>query len=96
MTIPWPPLHAYAVAHRCPTCKADPGQPCDAPRKTAGATREPTPESLLHAARQDAGIRHYNRDVAAAPWEEDREPGQRYDSLGAAWTPPGDNGAAHR
>ncbi len=99
-TTPWPPMHAYALAHRCPACKAEPGQPCDAPRKQAGAAwlaqmhtaagLDPLPESerLLHAPRVDAGNRHYRRDVARAPWEEEREPGRRYDSLGDAWTPP--------
>jgi hypothetical protein len=84
MTVPWPPAHAYALAHRCPTCRAEPGQPCDAPRKQAGG-----PERALHSPRQDAGIRHYNRDVAAAPDAGEREPGRRYDSLGDAWTPTG-------
>ncbi len=107
MTFPWPPLHVYALAHRCPACKAEPGQPCDAPRKQASAALleqlhaaasvEPTesnPELLLHAPRMDAGIRHHHRDVARAPSEEERESGRRYDTLGNAWTPPDDAGRA--
>jgi hypothetical protein len=92
-TTPWPPLHAYALAHRCPACKARPGEQCNAPQKQAAVDRSTAdgvsvPESWrLHTARQDAGRRHYGRDVARAPWAEDREPGRRYDSLGDAWTP---------
>jgi hypothetical protein len=40
----------------------------------------------MHAARQDAGMRHYRRDVGNAPWPEEREPGGRYDSL-PQWHP---------
>jgi hypothetical protein len=36
----------------------------------------------MHAARVDAGRRHQDRDVVAAPWPEDREAGRRYDTLG--------------
>lgn len=92
-TTPWPPLHAYALAHHCTTCKAGPGEQCDAPRKQAAvdgsaASGVNVPESWrMHAARQGAGRRHYGRDVGSAPWAEDREPGRRYDSLGDAWTP---------
>lgn len=90
----FPPFHAYALAHRCTTCGAEPGTPCDAPRKQAEIDRmnntraqlgqptlEPDPLRLLHATRIDAGGRHRDRDVAAAPWPEDREPGKRYDTL---------------
>jgi hypothetical protein len=97
---PWPPLHAYALAHRCTTCGAQPGEPCDAPRKNAQLARvdatlarfERPPMDhdqlhRMHGPRQDAGRRHYRRDVGAAPWWEDREPGRRYDTLGDAWTP---------
>jgi hypothetical protein len=97
---PWPPLHAYALAHRCPACKAEPGKPCNAPRKNAQLARidstrarfgdaptEHDPAWRMHAPRHDAGRRHYSRDVGRAPWAEDREPGRRYDSLGDAWTP---------
>ncbi len=99
MPTPWPPLHAYAMAHRRPACKAEPGEPCDAPRKNAGFARidrllaeaglepiERDPSHRMHTPRQDAGIRHYNRDVARAPWSEERVPGRRYDTLGDAWT----------
>lgn len=97
---PWPPLHAYALAHRCTTCGAQPGEPCNAPRKNASLARvdairarfgdapmEHDPLDRMHGPRQDAGLRHYRRDVKAAPWSEDRELGRRYDSLGDAWTP---------
>lgn len=97
---PWPPLHAYALAHRCSTCGAAAGAPCVVPRKQASVDRrnralarlgrppaEPDAVELMHARRQDAGQRHYRRDVGRAPWAEDREPGRRYDSLGDAWTP---------
>lgn len=99
-TQPWPPLHAYALAHRCTTCKANPGEQCNAPRKNAqlahidairarfgDAPMEHDPTALMHATRQDAGLRHYRRDIGRAPWAEDRDPGRRYDSLGDAWTP---------
>lgn len=91
----FPPLHQYALAHRCTTCGAQPGQPCDAPQKQAGidgrnAIREQVgqppletdPLHLMHVRRVDAGSRHLDRDVSAAPWPEDREPGRRYDTLG--------------
>lgn len=80
---PWPPLEAYALAHRCPTCKAPTGEPCDAPRKAAAEE----PGHRLHLTRQDAGARHYRKDVGDAPWPEERVPGQRYDSLGELWDP---------
>jgi hypothetical protein len=90
----FPPLHEYVLAHRCSTCGAQPGQPCDAPRKQAeidsrNANRaqvgqpplETNPLHLMHVARVDAGSRHQDRDITAAPWPEDREPGRRYDTL---------------
>lgn len=68
------PTHdEYALGHRCPTCGAHPWQPCTAPRL-------PDP-GAMHATRHDAGSRHRDRDVAAAPWPEDRVPGRRYDTL---------------
>jgi len=97
---PWPPSHAYALAHSCPTCKAKPGELCDAPNKNARLARadkllarygrppaDHDPLLRLHSTRQDAGCRHYQRDLEQAPWTEDREPGRRYDTLGAAWNP---------
>lgn len=95
MTDPaFPPIHVYALAHICPTCRALPGQPCDAPRKKAAADRVPRsrarlgvppveadPLSLMHVTRSDAGYRHYQRDFGNAPWTEDRVPGRRYDTL---------------
>lgn len=92
---PLPPLHEYALAHRCPACGSDPGEPCSAPRKRASsdsfnAGREevglspvaPDPLQLMHARRRDAGRRHRDRDEMKAPWPSDREPGRRYDTLG--------------
>jgi hypothetical protein len=89
-----PPVHVYALAHRCSTCGAEPGQPCDAPRKEAdhdslNDIREQVgqpqvewhPSQLIHARRQDAGRRHRDRDELQAPWPKDREPGRRYDTL---------------
>lgn len=91
----FPPVHEYALAHRCPKCGAEPGHPCDAPRKQAAVDQldqaremvglepfEADPLHLMHVQRVDAGSRHYDRDVQAAPWSEDREPGRRYDTLG--------------
>jgi hypothetical protein len=96
----FPPFHAYALAHRCPTCRAEPGQPCNAPRKEADYdTRadirarsgrpqvEWHPSQLIHARRQDAGRRHRERDEENAPPREERVPGRRYDTLGEHWTP---------
>lgn len=101
MTTPWPPLHAYALAHRCTTCRAEPGEPCNAPGKQArldaadrfhdelGVERgEHDPAARLHAARLNAGSRHYSRDVGRAPWADERVPGRRYDSL-PNWQPEG-------
>jgi hypothetical protein len=96
----FPPFHAYALAHRCSTCGAEPGQTCNVPRKQAEIDRmnstraqlghppvETDPLRLLHATRVDAGGRHRDRDVAAAPWPEDRQLGRRYDTLGEHWQP---------
>lgn len=90
----FPPVHVYALAHRCTTCGAEPGVPCEAPRKEAeieGRNRfreqvgqpplKTDPLHLMHVARVDAGSRHQDRDVARAPWPEDRVPGRRYDTL---------------
>lgn len=91
---PWPSMYEYALAHRCPICKAPVGDDCDAPGKAARqrrmtATRRRWGEddpvvdraNLQHAQRIDAGIRHYYRDLGRAPWPEEREPGKRYDTL---------------
>lgn len=76
----FPPVHVYALAHRCPTCGAEPGAPCEAPRKEAdhdsradirARTRKPQiqwhPSQLIHARRMDAGRRHFERDELKAP-----------------------------
>lgn len=68
---PWPTADQYTIAHRCPTCRAEPGDPCIIRRG----------QRTFHCARQDAGMRHYRRDVGRAPWPEDRTPGERYDTL---------------
>lgn len=82
---PWPSSYQYAMANSCPTCKAAPGVECDAPRKRAEQERTgDDPICRLHATRQGRGRSHRAQDVAAAPWVEDRIPGQRYDSLGTA------------
>jgi hypothetical protein len=74
------PLIEYALAHRCPRCKAPPWVDCIAPRKASAD--EPT--HRLHARRQDRAIWHYYRDVGHAPWPEAREPGRSYSTLPAA------------
>jgi hypothetical protein len=73
----WPSHELYTLANRCPTCKAAPGVDCNAPNRARRQTR------LLrqHLTRQDAGARHHSRDVGAAPWPEDREPGRCYCTL---------------
>ena len=65
----FPSAREYALAHKCPVCKAPPGQQCDAPRKS----REwpPDPLGVMHARRQDIGIAHQLRDIGDAPWHED-------------------------
>jgi hypothetical protein len=91
----FPSLYRYALAQTCPTCKATPGATCDAPRKSAKARRieglrselglsltAPEPITLLHKTRQQAGARHYRRDIGNAPWADEREAGKRYDTLG--------------
>ncbi|MFE1444388.1 hypothetical protein [Streptomyces sp. NPDC058739] len=90
----FPSLYEYALARRCPRCRAESGLPCNAPRKhgqiasrnriRAQAGQPPVeldPLEMLHVVRIDAGSRHQARDIAAAPWPEDRRPGRRYDSL---------------
>lgn len=92
-----PPPHVYALAHRCTTCGAEPGEPCDAPRKeahfdsradaralTGRSQVEWHPSQLIHARRQDAGRRHRERDERNAPRPKDREPGRQYDTLSPA------------
>lgn len=84
---PWPSVYDYALAHRCPVCGAQPFTDCHAPQKNARLAHLPgdsAPAARMHAARQDAGLRHYHRDLARAPWPEDREAGRRYDTLPAA------------
>ncbi|MET8449339.1 hypothetical protein [Streptomyces sp. NPDC005209] len=82
---PWPSSYQYAMANPCPTCKAQPGVECDAPRKQAEQERLGSdPVDRLHATRQARGRSNRAQDVARAPWVEDRIPGQRYDSLGTA------------
>jgi hypothetical protein len=49
---------------------------------------EHDPLHRMHARRIDAGRRHHGRDLVAAPWPEDRVPGQRYDTLGQPAPPP--------
>jgi hypothetical protein len=96
----FPPVHVYAMAHRCSTCRAEPGVPCDAPRKEAtfdnraemhhrAGQPQPKwdPNKLIHMRRHDAGRRHRERDEMNAPWPKDREPGRRYDTLGEHWQP---------
>ena len=90
----FPPPHVYALAHRCPQCGAEPGVPCNAPRKEADYDAradvraqsgrpqvEWHPSQLIHVRRQDAGRRHRERDERNAPPREEREPGRRYDTL---------------
>lgn len=93
-TAPFPSLYRYAIAHPCPTCKAPAGTHCKAPRKQGAAAARngvraelglaalDTRSEEIHAARHDVGRRHYRRDVGNAPWADEREPGQRYDTLG--------------
>lgn len=95
MKTPWPSLYEYAMAHKCPSCQAAPGVVCNAPNKAARLARvdgirtelalspvEHDPIARLHKTRQQAGARHYRRDVGNAPWADQREPGKRYDTLG--------------
>ncbi|OEJ21856.1 hypothetical protein AR457_39885 [Streptomyces agglomeratus] len=90
----FPTAYEYALAHRCPTCRAEPGSPCDAPKKNASLARmdairervgeepfEHDPLWRMHSTRQSAGSRHRSRDIGNAPWPEDRVPGRRYDTL---------------
>lgn len=96
----FPPFHVYALAHRCTTCGAQPGQPCNVPRKQTEIDKtnairaqvgqppiDPDPLRLLHTTRINAGSRHRDKDIGKAPWPEDRQPGVRYDTLGEHWQP---------
>lgn len=65
----WPSLDDYALARPCPSCQAPHGTECTWRMRRNGR---------FHSARYTAGIRHYHRDVEAAPWTEDREPGRCY------------------
>lgn len=69
------PTDEYTRAQRCPTCKANSGEPC---RATSVE---------FHSARVSAGIAHYNSDVGRAPWSEDRTPGVCYSTITNSATP---------
>lgn len=100
---PWPTIFEYAMAHRCPTCKATPGELCNAPSNQAKYARVFTPEYeavfehsrwehahwQLHKTRTRQGCNQHNRDISAAPWEEERTRGIRYDSLPGSGVRPG-------
>jgi hypothetical protein len=63
-------LYQRALDHRCPTCKAEPGEPCNAPRKIAEAewwearvrVRLVDQAARLHVTRQDRAVRKRDRD----------------------------------
>jgi hypothetical protein len=86
-------LDDYTLAHRCPTCKAPPWTDCHAPGLVArrasrnallaqvGGEPETYSEAPQHGTRQDAGHRHYLRDLGKAPWPEAREPGRCYSTI---------------
>jgi hypothetical protein len=79
---PWPVIWEYAIRYRCPRCKAEPMQPCNAPRcnltaDRLGRKREST--ARLHVPRIDQGYSRLHRDRGKAPLT--RIPGVRYDSL---------------
>lgn len=76
---PWPSMYAYALAHRCPTCKAAQGVPCQLKRQTHLGTDK---VNSLHRTRSNAGQRHSLRDRRDAGWPEDMALATRYDSLG--------------
>jgi hypothetical protein len=63
-------LDEYTLSKHCPTCGAGPGHPCN---------RKNGPGS--HTTRTTLGLRHRNRDVAKAPWPEDRVPGTNYSTI---------------
>lgn len=67
----WPSTDQYTAAHRCPWCKAAPGEDC---RRRRGQRK-------FHLPRIDAGMRHYYRDLIRAPMNEDREPERCYCSI---------------
>lgn len=76
---PFPPhWDDYTLAHRCPRCGAAPWTECTV---KAGTRR-------FHVRREDVGNAHRNRDIGRAPWREDREPGQRYDTIDYPDPPP--------
>lgn len=73
---PFPPLRVYALAQTCPTCAMPPNQPCL-------LTATYSDGRTSHLARSDVGNEHYQRDVAAAPWTEERQPGRCYCTIAA-------------
>ena len=64
-------LVAYVLAEPCPTCRAAPGDDCDAPDRDAwadarmrpGATRDDTRRSRQHPPRAAAGARAMRADL---------------------------------
>lgn len=93
----FPPISDYVLSHPCPTCNAKPWEPCAAPKKQARAARwrsyreqagqPPAAEfaagdiNQQHATRATAGVNHHHRDLAKAPWAEDRVPGTDYGTV---------------
>ena len=73
----FPPHAAYALARKCPTCKAAPGVLCH----VQSGTRQ------WHSARTAAAIKHFMKDEGRAPRLEDRVLGTRYDTLKPTPTP---------
>jgi hypothetical protein len=90
----FPRFDEYAWHLPCPECRAEPRQPCNAPRKQAQHDRinallarggrgpvAPPKYGFMHLQRSKAGVRHRARDIGAAPWPEERIPGARYDTV---------------
>lgn len=62
-----PEYHEYIIAVRCPSCKADPWTPCDAPARIRSYNKRPkayVPWHVYHVARQSIGGRIHSKDSA--------------------------------
>jgi hypothetical protein len=75
--------YAWALSHRCPTCGAEPGEDCDAPRRLARHNR-------IYEIRVRAGMRPVapSKLLLVHARRQDREAGRPRQGGGGRATPP--------
>ncbi|MFI5476931.1 hypothetical protein ACIA6D_43115, partial [Streptomyces cacaoi] len=63
--------------HTAPAYRMSLGQRNRIRAQAGDPPRELNPLNMLRTVRIEAGRRHLDRDIVAAPWAEEREPGRR-------------------